>query len=83
MFAGSATQRPSPPPPTTSGVLLVASPAGIELSRDAGRSFTRVAAVPGVRALAFDFRNWRLAYAATADGTLLRSDDGGRTWDGA
>jgi photosystem II stability/assembly factor-like uncharacterized protein len=62
-------------------LLLVASPAGIELSRDAGRSFTRVAAVPGVRALAFDFRNWRLAYAATADGTLLRSDDGGRTWD--
>ncbi len=42
-----------------------------------------MAAVTGVRALAFDFRNWRLAYAATANGTLLRSDDGGRTWDGA
>jgi photosystem II stability/assembly factor-like uncharacterized protein len=63
--------------------LLVGSPEGIELSMDAGRSFTRVASVPGVRAVAFDLRNWRLAYAATADGRLLRSDDGGHTWDGA
>jgi len=35
-----------------------------------------------VRAIAFDLRNWRLAYAAAAGGRLLRSDDGGRTWDG-
>jgi photosystem II stability/assembly factor-like uncharacterized protein len=62
--------------------LLVGSPEGIELSTDAGRSFTRVASIPGVRAVAFDLRNWRLAYAATADGRLLRSDDGGLTWDG-
>lgn len=63
-------------------LLLVASPNGIELSRDAGRSFTRVARVSGVRAIAFDLRNWRLAYAAASGGRLLRSDDGGRTWDG-
>ena len=63
--------------------LLAASPTGIELSTNAGRSFTRVASVRGVRAVAFDLRNWRLAYAATADGRLLRSDDGGATWDGA
>jgi photosystem II stability/assembly factor-like uncharacterized protein len=62
-------------------LLLVASPAGIELSRDSGRSFTRVSAATGVRAIAFDLRNWRLAYAALGNGTLLRSDDGGRTWD--
>jgi len=61
--------------------LLVAAPQGIELSTNAGRSFTRVASVAGVRAIAFDLRNWRLAYAATADGRLLRSDDGGLTWD--
>ena len=61
--------------------LLVAAPQGIELSTNAGRSFTRVASVVGVRAVAFDLRNWRLAYAATADGRLLRSDDGGLTWD--
>lgn len=62
--------------------LLAASAAGIELSTNAGRSFTLVAPVRGVRAVAFDLRNWRLAYASTADGRLLRSDDGGTTWDG-
>ena len=61
--------------------LLVASPAGIELSTNAGRSFTQVASIAGVGAIAFDLRNWRLAYAATSDGRLLRSDDGGLTWD--
>ena len=30
--------------------------------------------------IAFDLRNWRLAYAALPGGVLLRSDDGGRTW---
>ncbi len=64
-------------------LLLVASPAGIELSRNAGRTFRRVATTAGIRAIAFDFRNWRLAYAATAGGRLLRSDDGGSTWNGA
>jgi photosystem II stability/assembly factor-like uncharacterized protein len=64
-------------------LLLVASPAGIELSRNFGRSFVTVAHVSGVRAIAFDLRDWRLAYAALADGKLLRSDDGGATWDGA
>jgi photosystem II stability/assembly factor-like uncharacterized protein len=64
-------------------LLLVASPSGIELSRDAGRTFTHVATVSGVRAIAYDLRNWRLAYASIAGGKLLRSDDGGSTWDGA
>jgi hypothetical protein len=36
-----------------------------------------------VRAIAFDLRNWRLAYAALASGRLLRSDNGGSSWDGA
>jgi photosystem II stability/assembly factor-like uncharacterized protein len=64
-------------------LLLVASPAGIELSQDAGRTFARVATITGIRAIAYDLRNWHLAYAATAGGRLLRSDDGGGTWDGA
>jgi photosystem II stability/assembly factor-like uncharacterized protein len=34
-----------------------------------------------VRAITFDLRNWRLAYASTSGGRLLRSDDGGRTWE--
>jgi len=64
-------------------LLLVASPEGIERSADMGRHFTRVSATRAVRAIAFDIRNWRNAYAATDDGRLLRSDDGGRTWAGA
>ena len=61
-------------------LLLVASPRGIELSRNRGRTFIHASSVGGVRAIAFDLRNWRLAYAATSAGRLLRSDDGGRTW---
>jgi hypothetical protein len=64
-------------------LLLVASPTGIELSKNFGRSFTEVASVTGVRSIAYDLRNWRLAYAALSDGRLLRSDDGGTTWNGA
>jgi len=64
-------------------LLLVASPDGIELSKNFGRTFTHVAGVRDVRAIAFDLRNWRLAYAALANGRLLRSDDGGSSWDGA
>ena len=64
-------------------LLLVASPVGIELSKNFGRTFTHVAGVRDVRAIAFDLRNWRLAYAALANGRLLRSDDGGSSWDGA
>jgi photosystem II stability/assembly factor-like uncharacterized protein len=62
-------------------LLLVATPRGIELSRNRGRTFVRVSAATGVHAIAFDLRNARLAYASTSGGRLLRSDDGGRTWD--
>lgn len=62
-------------------LLLVATPRGIELSRNRGRTFVRVSTATGVHAIAFDLRNARLAYASTSGGRLLRSDDGGRTWD--
>jgi len=52
---------------------------GIYLSTDAGRRFRRVARVAGVSAVAFDLRNYLVAYAAL-DRTLLRSADGGVTW---
>ncbi len=62
-------------------LLLVATPRGIELSRNRGRTFIRASTATGVHAIAFDLRNARLAYASTSGGRLLRSDDGGRTWD--
>jgi len=61
-------------------LLLVATQDGIELSRNRGRTFIHASHVGGVRAVAFDLRNAQLAYASIA-GILLRSDDGGRTWD--
>jgi photosystem II stability/assembly factor-like uncharacterized protein len=61
-------------------LLLVASRDGIELSRNRGRSFIHTSSVGEVSAIAFDLRNARLAYASSG-GLLLRSDDGGRTWD--
>jgi photosystem II stability/assembly factor-like uncharacterized protein len=62
-------------------LLLVASPRGIELSRNRGHTFTHTSSAGDVRAITFDLRNWRLAYASTSGGRLLRSDDGGRTWE--
>ena len=62
-------------------LLLVASPQGIELSLNRGHTFRHTSGAGDVRAIAFDLRNWRLAYASTSGGRLLRSDDGGRSWD--
>jgi photosystem II stability/assembly factor-like uncharacterized protein len=63
-------------------LLLVATPDGIELSRNRGRTFIHASDVGHVGAVAFDLRNAQLAYASVP-GMLLRSDDGGRTWDPA
>ena len=60
--------------------LLVAAADGLHLSTNAGRTFRRVARVSGVSAVAFDLRNYLVAYAATGQ-TLLRSADGGATWE--
>lgn len=59
--------------------LLAAAADGLYLSTNSGRTFRRVARVTGVSAVAFDLRNYLVAYAATGR-TLLRSDDGGVTW---
>ena len=60
--------------------LLAAAPDGLHLSMNGGRTFRRVAHVAGVSAVAFDLRNYLVAYAS-AGRTLLRSADGGVTWD--
>jgi photosystem II stability/assembly factor-like uncharacterized protein len=59
--------------------VLAADDAGLLLSTNNGRTFRRVARVAGVSAVAFDLRNYLIAYAATGR-TLLRSADGGVTW---
>jgi hypothetical protein len=58
--------------------VLVAAPR-LLLSTDDGASFRPVG--PAVDAVAFDPRNWRVAFA-TAGERLLRSADGGATWSG-
>lgn len=60
--------------------VLVADADGLALSTNAGKTFRRVARVQGVSAVAFDLRNYLVCYAA-AGHTLLRSADGGVTWE--
>lgn len=60
--------------------VLVADADGLALSTNAGKTFRRVARIKGVSAVAFDLRNYLVCYAA-AGHTLLRSADGGVTWE--
>src|SRR6478672_3113984 len=60
--------------------VLVADADGLAVSTNAGKTFRRVARVQGVSAVAFDLRNYLVCYAA-AGHTLLRSADGGVTWE--
>jgi hypothetical protein len=86
-FGASFRRLPAAPDATAAATttdaperLLVADPEGLALSTDAGRTFRRVAHVQGVSAVAFDLRNYLVCYAATGR-TLLRSADGGVTWE--
>jgi photosystem II stability/assembly factor-like uncharacterized protein len=87
-FGASFTRLANAPPDATSlatttddnARLLAAAPDGLHLSTNGGRTFRRVAHVAGVSAVAFDLRNYLVAYAS-AGRTLLRSADGGVTWD--
>jgi hypothetical protein len=65
---------------TTTGrpQLVLAGGSAIARSDDGGASFRRVG--PAVTALSSDIRNWRIAFATTAGGRLLRSIDGGASW---
>ncbi|HEY3111112.1 MAG TPA: hypothetical protein VGL23_20300, partial [Chloroflexota bacterium] len=60
------------------GAALAASPAGLLVSPDGGRSWRAAGPSGPVRALA-GAPEARLAFAVVGDG-LLRSDDGGATW---
>ena len=60
--------------------VLVADADGLALSTNAGKTFRRVDRIKGVSAVAFDLRNYLVCYAA-AGHKLLRSADGGVTWD--
>lgn len=61
--------------PANPDSLLVATPEGVQLSRDGGRSFAPTGVPAGI--LAWGARD---AFAVAADGTVQRSSDRGRTW---
>jgi hypothetical protein len=63
---------------TARPTLVLAGGSAILRSDDGGRTFRRVG--PAVDALVLDIRNWRVAFAATREGRLLRSIDGGQSW---
>jgi len=66
--------------PAWFGLLLIAGPDGLYRSSDGGRTLKRIPGVHGVQSLALDPWNWRVAYATTTAGQLLRSFDGGEAW---
>jgi protein-disulfide isomerase len=72
--------------PDPSGPLLAGTRAGMMLSRDAGVTWVRVTAIPAnvpVTAVAYHAKDPRLvyAYASRSDLGLMRSRDGGATWE--
>ena len=61
--------------------VLVSDPAGLLLSTNDGSTFKRVLHDHGITAVALDSRNGQNAFAATSGNQLLRSMDGGVSWD--
>jgi photosystem II stability/assembly factor-like uncharacterized protein len=76
------------PPDVGDRVVLAGTPSGIYVSRNDGKAW-RYAALPGARddvavqclAVAPDWSAERVAFAGTEDAGLLRSIDGGMTWE--
>ena len=80
-LAGLGATRAVATTPHDATRVLAAGPTGLWLSINDGRSFRHVLTNDRVTAVALDTRNWKNGFAGLADGTMLRSDDGGRTWD--
>ena len=69
--------------PTNPKLMYVAMRDGVYRSDDAGERWSAAAGAPkDVAAVAVNPKRPREVYAATADGRLFISRDGGQAWDG-
>lgn len=60
--------------------MLAGTKDGIFKTTDEGKSFTRLSGIKNITAISFDSSNPKTIYAATAEGTIYRSDDEGNNW---
>ena len=68
--------------PANPRVMYVAMRDGIFRSENAGETWTRAEASPGnAAAVAVNPKQPSEVYAATAEGRIFRSQDGGKRWD--
>jgi hypothetical protein len=65
--------------PTADRLYLIDSDGRVQISREAGKGWKQVGAIPGQPA-AFIAAGRKELYAALADGTVMESDDGGGAW---
>ncbi len=66
--------------PDNSGVLLAASADGIWRTADGGDNWDQQSAIGQIRDIVFDPQDSLKAYAVSREGGVLRSFDGGTTW---
>lgn len=67
--------------PTKTPVMFAALVDGVWKSWDGGNTWQRLVNTPGITALAVHPRKSELVFAGTEDGKLLRSPDGGGSWE--
>lgn len=68
------------PDPVNRSNMLAGTKDGIYKTTDEGKSFTKLSDLKNIAAISFDSSNPKTIYAATADGTIYRSGDEGKTW---
>ena len=67
--------------PVSRSSMLAGTKDGIFKTTDEGKTFTRASSdIKNVAAIAFDESNPKIVFAATSDGLIYRSNDGGKTW---
>ncbi len=80
-ISDNATVYTLAPNPQSRSSMLAGTRDGIFESTDEGKSFEQVKSdMTDVAAIAFDLTNPKLVFAATTNGTLYKSTDGGMTW---
>ncbi|MBI3486206.1 hypothetical protein HY025_04705 [Candidatus Daviesbacteria bacterium] len=81
-ISDNATIYTLAPDPANRSSMLAGTKDGIFKTTDEGKTFTQVNSnIKNVAAITFDESNPKTIYAATSDGLLYRSVDGGQKWD--
>lgn len=81
-ISDNATIYTLAPDPINRSNMLAGTKDGIYKTTDEGKSFAQVnSEIKNVAAITFDESNPKTIYAATSDGQVYKSDDGGQKWN--